>query len=201
MDGSTPQEIDDAALATLFGDARTANRFLDKPVGPELLKRLYEVMKWGPTSLNGLPGRFLFLRSEEARERLVGLVMDGNKDRVRSAPVVAIVAYDDEWFAHLPRMFPHAPDMKKMFENNAEGARDNAFRNGTLQGAYMIIAARALGLDCGPMSGFDAGGVDKEFFAGTSYKANFICAIDYADPEHTFPRGPRFAFDEVCKIL
>lgn len=189
------------ALATLFSDARTVNRFVDKKIEPELLQRLFDQLKWGPTSLNGCPGRFLFLMSEESRERLAGLVMDGNKARVRSAPVVAVVGYDTQWHQHLPRMFPHSPDMKDMFEKNPAGAETNGFRNGTLQGAYMIIAARALGLDCGPMSGFDNAGVDKEFFDGTTYKSNFICALGYGDTEHNFPRGPRFAFDEVCKIL
>ncbi len=198
---SNPSVLSDEGRALLFKDARTANRFLDKPVDPALLTELYELMKWAPTSMNSSPIRIAFLTSPEAKERLIPSLFDSNVARVQSAPVVAVIGQDLEFFEYLPRLFPSAPENKKIFENNEIAAQVNAFRNSTLQGAYFIMAARAVGLDCGPMSGFDNAGVDKEFFGGTYVKSNFLSSLGYADPEKTYPRGPRFDFEEVCQIL
>jgi 3-hydroxypropanoate dehydrogenase len=195
---STP---DSQACKRLFTEARTANLFLDKPVDSKLLHDIYDLMKWGPTSMNSCPARIAFLTSSEAKARLLPAAFDGNIARIKSAPVVAIVGQDMEFFQHLPHLFPHAPENKKIFENNEFAAEANAFRNSSIQGAYLIFAARAMGLDCGPMSGFDNAKVDKEFFGGTHVKSNFLCSIGYADPEAIFPRGPRFDFDEICQVL
>jgi len=185
----------------LFTDARTVNRFIDRPVPGELLRELYELMKWGPTSMNSQPVRIAFLTSQAAKERLMPALFDGNVARVNSAPVVAIIGYDLEFFEYVPRNYPPAPENKKIFESNEIATQINAFRNSTLQGAYFIFAARALGLDCGPMSGFDNTRVDQAFFAGTHVKSNFLCTLGYADETHNYPRGPRFDFDEVCQVL
>ena len=195
------QPLDAAGRALLFTEARTANRFLDRPVADDLLRELYELMKWGPTSMNGTPARIAFLTSADAKARLRPALFDGNVARADSAPVIAVIGHDMEFFEYLPRLYPHAPEMKKLFEDNEIAAGVNALRNSSLQGAYFIMAARALGLDCGPMSGFDNARVDQEFFAGTHVKSNFLCTLGYADPEHTYPRGQRFGFDEVCQIL
>ncbi len=193
--------LNDAGRALLFTEARTANLFLDRAVGTETLRDLYELMKWGPTSMNGCPGRIAFLTTPQARARLTPALFDGNVARAASAPVIAIIGYDLEFFEYIPRLYPPAPENKKIFEDNEVAAQVTALRNSTLQGAYFIIAARALGLDCGPMSGFDNTYVDQEFFAGTHVKSNFLCTLGYADEQKTYPRGPRFAFDEVCQIL
>ena len=185
----------------LFTDARTANLFRDEPVAPVLLEELYDLMKWGPTSMNSLPARIAFLTTPEAKARVEPALFDGNVARVRSAPVVAIIGHDMEFFEYLPRFFPHAPENRKIFEGNEIATQVNAFRNASLQGGYFILAARAVGLDCGPMSGFDNARVDQEFFAGTHVKSNFLCALGYADENGHYPRGDRFAFDEVCQVL
>ena len=198
---TTAKTLDDAGRDLLFREARTANRFLDKPVDPALLTEIYELMRWGPTSMNSSPIRIAFLTSTDAKARLLPALFDGNVARVQSAPVVAVLGHDQEFFGYLPRLFPSAPENKKIFENNEIAAQINAFRNGSLQGAYFIMAARAVGLDCGPMSGFDNALVDKEFFGGTHVKSNFLCSLGYADLQSTYPRGPRFAFDEVCQLL
>lgn len=197
----TRAPLDKTARNRLFCDARTANRFLDRPVAPPLLREIYDLMKWGPTSMNSCPVRIAFLTTPEAKNRLKPALFDGNIARVASAPVVAIIGQDMEFFGHLPRLFPHAPENRKIFEDNEIAAQVNAFRNASLQGAYFIVAARAVGLDCGPMSGFDNAAVDKEFFGGTHVKSNFLCSLGYADREHDYPRGPRFGFDEVCQVL
>jgi 3-hydroxypropanoate dehydrogenase len=206
MRGTTYQEncmIDDQALDTLFRKARTHNVWLDKPVTDAQLKQLYDVMKFGPTSTNALPARILFLRSKEAKERLKPFLSPGNVDKTMAAPVTAVIGYDTRFYEHLPRLFPHnqqainlyAPEEKKAF------ADITAFRNGSLQGAYLIIAARAIGLDVGAMSGFNIDGVDKEFWAGTTVKTNFLANLGYGDESKLFARSPRFEFDEICKII
>jgi 3-hydroxypropanoate dehydrogenase len=193
--------LESNACKLLFTEAQTANLFIDKPVAPELLRDIYNLMKWGPTSMNSCPARIAFLTSPEAKTRLIPAAFDGNVARINSAPVVAIIAQDMEFFQHLPHLFPHAPESKKIFEDNEFAAEATAFRNSSIQGAFFIIAARAKGLDCGPMSGFDNARVDKEFFGGTHLKSNFLCTIGYADPAAAYPRAPRFEFEEICQIL
>ncbi|MEM8796379.1 MAG: malonic semialdehyde reductase [Pseudomonadota bacterium] len=195
------QTLSQDGRTLLFKNARTANLFLDTPVEPALLRELYELAKWGPTSMNSCPVRIAFLTTPEAKERLMPALFDGNIKRVQSAPVVAIIGQDMEFFEHLPRLFPHAPENKKIFEDNEFAAQANAFRNASLQGAYFMMAARAVGLDCGPMSGFDNAEVDRTFFAGTHVRSNFLCSLGYADSEATYPRGPRFEFEEVCQVI
>jgi 3-hydroxypropanoate dehydrogenase len=196
----TPHAINDDALDVIFRDARTQNKWQDKPVSTALLMAIYDLMRWGPTSANQSPARFVFLTTKEAKERLKPHLSEGNRAKTMSAPVTAIIGYDLDFPETLPKLFPHAPDAKNWFKDPA-AAQVHAFRNGTLQGAYFIIAARALGLDCGPMSGFDNAGVDKEFFPGGRIKSNFICSVGYGDPAGLFPRSPRLSFDEACKIL
>jgi 3-hydroxypropanoate dehydrogenase len=192
--------INDEALDIIFRTARTQNKWLDKPVSKTMLMAIYDLMRWGPTSANNSPARILFITTPEAKERLKPHLTEGNRAKTISAPVTAIIGYDTEFHEHLPRLFPHNQDAKNWFKDDAF-RETTAFRNGTLQGAYFIIAARAVGLDCGPMSGFSNAGVDKEFFAGTSVKSNFICSLGYGDPSGIFPRSPRMTFDEACKIL
>jgi 3-hydroxypropanoate dehydrogenase len=197
MAGSIPQE----SLNQLFLEARTHNKWQDRPVGDDLLRQLVDVTKMGPTSANQSPARFVFLRSAEAKKRLEPFLSEGNKAKTMSAPVCAIIGYDLRFYDYLPTLFPHA-DAKSWFDGKPEQLIEtSAFRNGTLQGAYFIVAARALGLDTGPMSGFDNAGVDREFFAGTSVKSNFLCNLGYGDPSGLFPRSPRFSFEEIAKIL
>jgi 3-hydroxypropanoate dehydrogenase len=191
--------INDEDLDVIFRKARTQNKWLDKPVSPALIMAIYDLMRWGPTSANQSPARFVFVTSKEAKERLKPHLSEGNRAKTMSAPVTAIIGYDLDFPETLPKLFPHAPDAKNWFKGQA--AEIHAFRNGSLQGAYFIIAARALGLDCGPMSGFDNAGVDKEFFPDGRIKSNFICSIGYGDPAGLFPRSPRLSFDEACKIL
>jgi len=192
--------VNDEALDILFRGARSQNKWQNKPVGPALLMAVYDLMRWGPTSANCSPARITFLMSQEAKERLKPYLLPSNIEKSMTAPVVAIIGYDLDFADLLPRLFPHNPAAKDWFHD--PGLRERtAFRNGSLQGAYFIIAARALGLDCGPMSGFDNAGVDKEFFAGTNVKSNFICGIGYGDSAGVFERSPRLEFDEACKIL
>jgi 3-hydroxypropanoate dehydrogenase len=192
--------INDEALDIIFRNARTQNKWLDKPVSNTMLMAIYDLMRWGPTSANNSPARILFLTTPEAKERLKPHLSEGNRAKTMSAPVTAIIGYDTDFHDHLPRLFPHNQDAKNWFKDDVL-RETTAFRNGTLQGAYFIIAARAVGLDCGPMSGFSNAGVDKEFFAGTNIKSNFICSLGYGDPSGLFPRSPRLSFDEACKIL
>ena len=196
---TTHHAVSDEALDILFRTARTQNKWLDKPVSPALLMAVYDLMRWGPTSANMSPARIVFVTSQAAKERLKPFLSPGNLEKTMAAPVTAIVGYDVAFAEHLPKLFPHAPDAKNWFKGPA--VETHAFRNGTLQGAYFIIAARALGLDCGPMSGFDNAGIDKEFFPDGRIKSNFICSLGYGDPTGLFPRSPRLSFDEACKIL
>jgi len=193
--------LSEAALDQLFREARTYNAFLDKPVGDELLQRVYELAKFGPTSANSSPARFVFVKSAEAKARLEPFLSEGNRAKTMKAPVTVIVAMDHEFYEHLPRLFPHA-DARSWFAGNQPSIDTTAFRNGTLQGAYLIMAARAAGLDCGPMSGFDNAGVDQAFFADTpKVKSNFLINLGYGDASRDlFPRSPRLSFEEACRI-
>lgn len=193
-------KLDATALDQIFRNARTHNGWQDKPVADSLLAELHELMKWGPTSANCWPLRVVYAKSAEAKARLVPLMMEGNRAKTQAAPVTAILGMDMAFYEQLPRLFPHA-DAKAWFVGNDALIEATAFRNSSLQGAYFMLAARALGLDCGPMSGFDAAGVDAEFFAGTQVKSNFICNLGYGDPAQLSPRSPRPDFAEVCKIV
>ncbi len=185
----------------LFLEARSYNGWLDKPVSEEQIKELYNLTRMGPTAFNGCPARFLFLTSEEAKDRLATCVMESNVSKVKTAPVVAIVAMDFKFFERLPHLFPHDLAASSYYEDNPAGAEKTAFRNGTLQGAYMMMAARAMGLDCGPMSGFHPGSVTEAFLADSGYEVNFLCGIGYGDPESVFARGPHLEFEEACQLL
>jgi 3-hydroxypropanoate dehydrogenase len=202
---SSPREpgkiVNDEALDVIFRDARTHNAWLDKDVSDTMLHALWELAKMPPTSANCSPARVLFLKSREAKERLRPALSEGNLEKTMAAPVTAIVAYDLDFYEHLPKLFPHNQEARSWFAGKDEHIRVSAVRNGTLQGGYLILAARALGLDCGPMSGFDNAIVDAEFFGGTQLKSNFLCNIGYGDPKALFPRSPRFSFDEACRIL
>ena len=197
---SSHRPIAKEALDQILLEARTHNRWQKKPVPQALLRQLADVMKMGPTSANCSPARILFLKSRSAKERLSPFMSEGNRAKTAAAPVTAIIGYDTEFYEKLPKLFPHA-DARSWFVGKPAHIEETAFRNSSLQGAYFIIAARALGLDAGPMSGFDAAGVNKEFFPDGKLKANFICNLGYGDPEGVMPRSPRFAFEEFCTIL
>ena len=202
-------------MEQLFRTARTHVAWLDKPVTDETLRDLYDVMKWGPTSANTSPARFVFLRSREAKERVRAALAPGNVEKTMSAPVTAIIAYDLRFYEKLPKLFPHNSSMRTLFAQNPQLVEVTAKRNSSLQGAYLIIAARALGLDCGPMSGFDnakldeeffgagkdCGGCDEEFFPTGHVKSNFLCNLGYGDPSKLYPRAPRLEFEEASTIL
>ncbi len=190
----------DSALDQLFHSARSFNGFTDEPVSDATLHALYDLLKWGSTSANSKPARFVFLKSQAARERLRPTLSPGNLDKTMAAPMTVIVAYDTRFYEYLPTQYP-ASNFKPIFENNPPLAAATAFRNGTLQGAYLIVAARALGLACGPMSGFDTDKVNREFFPDGRLQANFLCNLGRGDPAKVYPRGPRLSFDEVCSIL
>jgi 3-hydroxypropanoate dehydrogenase len=192
--------IEASSLAQIFTEARTHNVFLGRPVSDELLKKAVELARMGPTSANQSPLRVLFLRSAEAKERLRPALAPGNLDKTMSAPVVAVTAYDEEFYEHLPFLMPHV-DAKAWFSGDPVKAARSAFQNGTLQVAYLIIALRAVGLDTGPMTGFDNAKVDAEFFPEGSVKSNVLINIGYGDAEKLFPRSPRFSFDQMAKIL
>lgn len=192
--------LDQAAFEQLFLEARTQNAWKEGEVSDETLRRLFDIVKMGPTSANCSPARYVFVKSPEAKERLKPHLSGGNLEKTMAAPVTVIIANDMEFYEHLPKLFPHT-DAKSWFTSNDDLIRETAFRNATLQGGYMIIAARALGLDCGPMSGFDQAGVDEEFFKGTTYKSNFLLNLGHGDPSALFPRSPRFEFDDVASIL
>ena len=194
------QTLDEGGIDLLFREARTFNGWLDKQVPDSLLVALFDVMKMAPTSANMSPARLIFVKSAEAKERLKPALSPGNVDKTMAAPVCVIIGYDVEFWHHFPKLFP-LRDMSGPFKDNPANAETAAFHNGTLQGAYMILAARALGLDTGPMSGFDGAKVDAEFFAASATKSNFLCNLGYGDPSSIFQRSPRFAFDEVCSIL
>ena len=192
---------DDAMRDLVFRTARSQNRWLAREVPDDLLRELYDLMRWGPTSMNCSPMRVLFLRSEEAKGRLVPALAPANVDKVVGAPVVAVIAYDTAFYGRLPQLFPHRPDAGAMFERDAALRDSTAFRNGTLQGAYLMVAARMLGLDCGPMSGFNQQVVNREFFADGTVKVNFLCGLGYGDPAGLFPRHPRLDFVQACTLL
>ena len=192
--------LGETALAQLFTEARTRNAFSDRPVAPELLHKLYDLTKYGPTAVNSTPARFVFLASPEARARLAPHMSEGNRAKTLQAPVNLIIGYDVDFHDHLPKLFPHAPGARDWFADEA-GRREAAFRNSSLQGGYLMIAARALGLDVGPMSGFDPAGVKAEFFADTNVEPNFIVNLGYGTDENLFPRSPRLDFEEAAQIL
>jgi 3-hydroxypropanoate dehydrogenase len=185
---------------TLFDNARTHNGFAAEPIPESTLHQLYDMLKWGPTSANSSPARFAFVTSPAAKERLLGAVSPGNVDKTRAAPVTVIVGMDMEFFEKLPRLFPHA-DAKSWFVGNQPMIDATAFRNSSLQGGYLIMAARALGLDVGPMSGFDAQKVDAAFWEGTKVKTNFLVNLGKGDASKLFGRSPRLSFEEACKIV
>lgn len=192
--------LSDASLDQLFLTARTYNAWLPKEVTDEQIHRLYELAKFGPTAANSSPMRVIFIRSPDAKARLKPYLAENNAEKTMSAPVTAIVATDFAFYEHLPKLFPHA-DARSWFVGNEDLIQSSGSRNGSLQGAYLIMAARALGLDCGPMSGFDQAGVDAEFFAGTQVKSNFLINIGYGDPDkNLFGRLPRLDFDEAAQI-
>ena len=188
------------ALDALFREARTHSYWRDEPVDDETLRALYELLKMGPTSANCSPARLVFLRSAEAKQRLKPALSAGNIDKTMKAPVTVIVAHDPRFYDQLPKLFPHA-DARSWFAGNYQLAEATARRNGTLQGAYLILAARALGLDCGPMSGFDCDVVDREFFHASGWQSNFLVNLGHGDPALLMPRSPRLAFEEACQIL
>lgn len=193
-------DLADPALDQLFRQARTQNAWADTPVPEATLHRLYDLLKWGPTSANCGPGRFVFVQSAQAKEKLAPHLSSSNRAKAMAAPVCVIVAYDLDFAEQLPKLFPHDLSARHWFSDPAVKL-ETAFRNSSLQGAYLIMAARSLGLDCGPMSGFDKAGVDEAFFSGTSWRSNFLVALGQGRPEGVFPRNPRLDFDEACQIL
>ena len=207
--------LNDDGLDLLFRKARTQNGWLDRPVSDDTLRQLYELMKWGPTSANSNPARIVFVRTKEGKERLRPALAPGNVEKVMTAPVTAIIAYDLQFYGKLPKLFPHSPAMRDRFAAAPDLVEVTARRNSSLQGAYLILAARALGLDCGPLSGFDNAKLDDEFFGGGKpcddceqefipaghVKSNFLCNLGYGDSSKVFPRLPRLAFEEACTLL
>jgi 3-hydroxypropanoate dehydrogenase len=189
------------SLAQLFTEARSFNGWLQKDLSDETLHQIYDLTKWGPTSANTSPARFVFVKSGPQKEKLLSAVMDMNKEKIKAAPVTVIVATDEKFYDHIPKLFPHAPHFRDFFTADAKFAATSGFRNGSLQGAYFMLAVRALGLDCGPMSGFDNKKLDELFFINTNWKSNFICSIGYGDRTKVLPRLPRLPFEEACKIV
>ena len=196
-----PLPLDSRTRAQLLTHARSQNAWLPRPVSDESLRELYELAKWGPTSMNCSPMRVMYVRSMAARMRLLSAVLSGNAEKVRTAPVVAIVAHDTAFYEQLPKLFPHRPNAGDLFRDRPALAEETCFRNSSLQGGYFILAARMLGLDCGPLSGFDAAAINSLFFEGTSLRVNFLCCLGYGDPTGLFPRSPRLEFDEACTIV
>jgi 3-hydroxypropanoate dehydrogenase len=192
--------ISDDALDQLFREARTHSAWLPEPVPTELLRHAYELARLGPTSANGSPGRFVFVTTPEAKARLLPALAAGNIEKTKTAPVTVIIAYDREFYEKLPKLFPQA-DARFWFAGNQALIDETAFRNGSLQGAYFLLAARALGLDCGPMSGFDANKVNAEFFPDGKWRVNFLCNLGYGDQSKLFPRNPRLEFEEACLVF
>ena len=192
--------LDSVALDLLFGNARTHNVWQDRTVSEIVLRRLFDLMKMAPTSMNISPARIIFVKTEEGKEKLKPALVSGNVEKTMTAPVCAIIGHDLDCWKQLPKLFPFK-DMSSLFSNNPDFVLSTAFRNCSMQGAYLIMAARALGLDCGPMSGFDNDLVDKEFFSGTAVKSNFLCNIGYGRKEKLSDRAPRFNFEDVCQII
>jgi len=193
-------KVSHETLNQLFREARTHNAWLPKRVPLEALREAYELARWGPTSANSSPARFVFLESEAAKARLLPALAPLNVEKTKAAPVTAIIAWDTEFHEKLPKLFPHA-DMRSFFVGKPALIEETAFRNSSLQGAYFMLAARAVGLDCGPMSGFDAAKVNAEFFPDGKWKVNFLCNLGYGDHSKLFPRSPRLGFDEACRVL
>lgn len=193
--------LNEDALKTLFLDARTHNGWHDKPVSDEQLRQIYDLMKWGPTSANCSPARIVFVKSPEAKEKLLACMSAGNIEKTRTAPVTAIIGMDMEFYEQMPKLFPHNPGARSWFAGNQASIEVNAMRNSSLQGGYFIMAARAVGLDCAPMSGFDADKMNQAFFAGTPVRANFVCSLGYGDVARLHARGPRLSFEEACSII
>ncbi len=193
-------QLDDRSLNILFREAHTHSNWLDKPISDALLQQVYDLMKWAPTSANSSPARIVFVRSAAGKQRLLPAMSPGNLEKTRTAPVTAIIAHDLEFYEKLPTLFPHA-DARSWFAGNQSLIETTAFRNGTLQGAYLLLAARSLGLDAGPMSGFDNEKVDREFFPDSNVKSNFLINLGYGDSSKLFPRSPRLRFEEAVQIL
>ncbi|GAB3543595.1 malonic semialdehyde reductase [Noviherbaspirillum agri] len=191
--------LNESALNALFLQARTQQGWQDRPVSDEQLQQIYDLMKWGPTSANCSPARIVFVKSPEAKDKLLGCMNSGNVEKTRTAPVTAIIGMDMEFYEKLPQLYP-STDARSWFAGNQPVIEATAMRNSSLQGGYFIMAARAVGLDCAPMSGFDAGKLNAAFFAGTPVKVNFVCSIGYGDSSKVYPRGPRLTFDEACRI-
>jgi 3-hydroxypropanoate dehydrogenase len=200
MTTAEKKQLDEDGLDLIFRNARTHNVWLPTPVPEVTLRAIWDVMKFGPTSANCSPLRIVFVQSPEAKERLVACMIKTNQAKTRAAPVTAILAMDLEFYDKLPRLFPHDQTARSWFAGKPAHIKETAFRNSSLQGAYFIIAARALGLDCGPMSGFDADRVNAEFFADGKLKVNFVCSLGHGDASKLFPRSPRLDFDEACRI-
>lgn len=200
MSNSAREKLSASALETLFLNARSQNGFIDKPVSDEQIKELYDIVKMGPTSMNCSPARFKFIRSEAEKAKLIASMAPPNKDKVSAAPVIVIIGMEMDFVETLPQLFPHT-DVRPYFGDNKELIESTAFRNSSLQGAYLMLAARALGLDCGPMSGFDPVSVNENFWAGTNIKTNFVCTLGHGDPSKIFPRLPRLSFDEACSLV
>jgi 3-hydroxypropanoate dehydrogenase len=189
--------LNDRSLDQIFRSARTPNGWADRAVEDDTVREIYDLMKWGPTSANCCPARFAWVHSADGKATLAGLAAEQNKPKILQAPVTVIIGYDLDFAAELPKLMPHAAEAMQQYFAAPGMAEVTAMRNGTLQGAYLIVAARALGLDCGPMSGFDNAGVDKAFFSSTRIQSNFICSIGYGDPASVFPRNPRLSFEEA----
>ncbi len=194
------KSLSEETINQIFVHARTHNAWLEQAVSDEMIHEIYDLFKWAPTSANSSPARIIFVKSPEAKEKLLTCMSPGNIDKTKSAPVTAIIAQDQKFYDQLPKLFPQA-DARSWFAGNEQLIETTAFRNSSLQGAYLILAARTLGLDCGPMSGFDNAKVDEAFFKGTSWKSNFVCNLGYGDSSKLYPRNPRLAFEEACKIL
>jgi 3-hydroxypropanoate dehydrogenase len=192
--------LPNSCLDQLFRDARTYNGWTDRTLDDEVLRGLYELVKLGPTSANSSPARFVWVRSQEGKAKLSNWAADSNKSKILAAPCTVIIGYDLDFADRLPQLFPARGELMKGIFKESQLAEVTAFRNSTLQGAYLIVAARALGLDCGPMSGFDHAGVDLEFFSGTNIKSNFICCLGYGDPASLFPRNPRLSLEEAGRF-
>lgn len=194
------ETLDDAALDQLFREARTQNKWTDRPVPDAKLREMYDLLKMAPTSANASPARFVFVRTPEGKAKLKPALSAGNLEKTMNAPVTVIVAHDLHFYDKLPQLFPHAPNARDWFTGSSYFAEQTAFRNGSLQGAYLILAARAVGLDAGPMSGFDTAKVDDAFFSGTNWKTNFLVNLGYGDPEGLFPRNPRLDIEDAARF-
>lgn len=193
--------ISPESIKQLFTEARTFRAWLPEKVSDQTLRDIYDLMKWGPTSANSCPARIVFVKAGPEKEKLISCLALGNVDKVKAAPVTAIIAQDEKFYDHIPKLNPHAVYYRDLFASDKALAESTAFRNSSLQGAYFIMAARALGLDCGPMSGFDNQKLDEVFFAGISWKSNFLCNVGYGDKSKLPPRLPRLTFEEACKIV